>query len=140
MTDYYKTLADADPGGDLQAAYEAMKAETVDVSRGEYRITDQDIAAEIGPVEGLAFTAALEAARDAGALKPRILRWLEGKGIDINNPGTRGMLAQLVAADHLDQALVDKVVAMGSIAQPKYPGLELGHLQNARDWRKEGKI
>ena len=128
MTDY-KKIADGDPGGDLQAAYEAMIAETEQVSRGEYRVTDKMIASALGLAAANDFLDAVEMAVPA-----RVTSWLKSGGIDVNHVDTVSTLTAINPPN------VVAVLAMGKEAVSKYPAMEITHLEKARSMRSEDRI
>lgn len=126
----YKLIADEDPGGDLEEAYATMKARTVLNEKREARYTDQDIAREIGFALANQFLDDVEA-----AVPPRVMYWLKTLGIDVAHLDTRAVLT------NINPRNVDLVLALKDEIVPKYGiGFKLGHLQNARQYRLEGKI
>lgn len=129
MSVNYKLIADGDPGGELQAAFESMKAETV-TSTPEVMITYRRIS-----VMSFAAMVALEAAIKATeSTNDAIHALLKTDGIDVNDAQVAGVLIGLVPTHAND------IIAMGVITTPTYAGLKLGHLQNARQMRIEGRV
>lgn len=135
----YKLIADNDPGGDLEAAFATMAAETVSVPIPGKRQTYLSIADEAGFTEATALSATVDAAVSGGQLPKWVDTALERDGIDVTNPQVGPILNGLVNAS-LTQAMVDAILATGIEQQPKYPGLKEGHIQNARQKRTRGEI
>jgi hypothetical protein len=141
MSDYYKKIADGDPGGDLTAAYEAMRAETISApSQGEYRVTMTTMANRLGRDAARRIYAGFKAAVAAGQMDDWELAQLNDKGFDINNPETATAVTALFQAGVLTQSDATALLNIAESTEPKYPGLEIGHLQNAREMRERGDI
>lgn len=128
MSVNYKLIADNDPGGDLETAFNTLASETV-ITTPETMITYRKIAASVS----LTATAELEQA--ISALPLWVNKALQTDGIDVNDPQTAAALSSLVSTE-----TAASIIALGKISTQKYPGLKLGHLQNAREMRAEGKI
>lgn len=133
MTDY-KLIADSDPGGDLQTAFDAMAAEVV-TSTPEKLMTYLSIANEVGFTESGALEAAVNAAISGGQLPSWVRSALETKGIDINNPQTGPLLVSLVG-----EVEAAKILAAGVVSVKKFPSLTIQQLENARYAREQGAI
>lgn len=126
----YTLIANEDPGGTLEQAYATMVDRRVSVSRGVYKITDIMVAAEIGLSKAESFLSAVEAAVPA-----RVSHWIKTGGIDINHPDT---IATLTA---INPPHLAEVLPMGSESVCPYgAGFKIGHLQNARQMRADGRI
>jgi hypothetical protein len=127
----YKLIADNDQGGELASAFNAMRAETVSATP-EVMVTYRRVSASVS----LAASAELEA---AVASAPSMPSWVDKAlsldGIDVNDPQTAGLLSTLVTPE-----TAAAIIAMGVISEPKYKGLKIGHLENARQMRAEGEI
>ncbi len=127
----YKLLADNDPGGDLQQAFDLMSIQTVD-STPEVLMTYRTIASKVGFAESGELEAAVLG-------EPTLPQWLnvdlQSRGIDVNDPQVAGLLNTLVSA-----ATAANITAAGVIVSPKYPNMKVGHLKNARDQRNDGVI
>lgn len=135
----YKAIADGDPGGDLEAAFAAMAAETVTVQIPGKRQTYISIADEVGFAEAAALSGTVEAEVTAKQLPKWVDVALEQDGIDVTNPQVKPILDGMVN-DLLTQAMVDAIIATGSEDRPKYPGLRIGYLADARRKRERGEI
>lgn len=128
MTDY-KGIADGDPTGDLQAAFDSMAAETV-ATTPEKLMTYRSIANEVS------FAASAELETSVLASMPAWLNAnLQTGGIDVNNSQTAALLGSLVTT-----ATADAIIAAGVINVAKYPGLKIGHLADARRQRIAGEV
>ncbi len=136
----YKAIADADPGGNLTVTFLAMAAETETRSRGIHRITQLEIAREVGMVAATRFRDGLDSAVTGSLIPAWVVGALDATGIDINHASTQGAMAGLVTAMKLQQDDVDAIIAMGSEVVNVWPELKEGHLQNAREKRAAGKI
>ena len=128
----YKLLADSDPEGDLQVAFDSMAAETV-TTTPETQVTYITLARDVGLTT-------------ANALASRLstqLAWIDkamsGEGIDVNNPQVGPFLDALVDTD-FTQLMADNIKALGNVISPKYPGFKIGHLSNARQMRTDGRV
>ena len=126
----YKLIADNDPAGELQTAFDAMAAETV-TSTPEFMVTYR----KIGQSVSLAASAELETAlKDASNGIPSWVDSVLAKdGINVNDPQVAGVLAAL--SSH-----AAAITAMGVVTSPKYAGLKIGHLANARQMRADGRV
>ena len=126
----YKLIADNDTGGELQLTFDNMSAETV-TSTPEVMLTYRRISASVS----LAASAELESAVLAAPAMPSWVNTaLASDGIDVNDPQVSAVLKSLVPS-HAEQ-----ITAMGIITNPKYAGLKIGHLANARQMRAEGRV
>ena len=132
MSVNYKLIADNDPGGTLDAAFESMAAETTKQSKGKYLVNDLMIVNELGASDGHAFLDSVEASE---LLPERAKLWLRGNGIDVNHPDVEGILTAMNPPN------IDKVLAMGDEVVPKYgAGFNEKQLNNARISRLNGAI
>ena len=135
----YKLIADNDPGGDLETAFAQMQAETVTVPVPGKRQTYLSIADEVGFAEAAALSGTVEAEVTAKQLPKWVDVALEQDGIDVTNPQVGPILSSLVN-ETLTQTMVDAIIATGSEDRPKYPGLRIGYLADARRKRERGEI
>ena len=125
----YKKIADGDPSGDLDTAFNTMAAET-EVTTPEKLMTYRTVASEVGFAE----SAELEAGVLAGM--PQWLNAdLQTRGIDVNNPDVIALIGTLVSAP-----TATSILASGQVSSLVYPGLKIGHLANARQQRAVGEI
>ena len=131
----YTTIADADPGGDLQAAYDALVARKVSTT-DQVRITDVDMARELGFGKAIGILDGIQTAIDANALPARVMRWIEQVGLDINHTGTVNALSNLVPT-YISASDATDLQNMGKVAE--FPGLTIKDLEKARRLRSEGK-
>lgn len=129
-------IANGDPGGTVDQAFSAMAAETVS-NTAEKRVTDIDMARDMGFAQANNFLNGIQAAIDAQAIPARVMRWIETVGLDVNNNQVATVLGNLVTAGHVTAGQVNAVLALGRVA--KYPGLEKWHIEKARRLRAEGK-
>lgn len=127
----YKSIADNDPGGDLETAFNTMADEVI-TETPEVMITYRKIGAAVSLTASFELEAAIKASAQIPTWVDDVLRT---DGIDVNDPQVSATLGALVSA----QTAAD-ILLMGQITKPKYEGLKLGHLQNAREMRSEGKI
>jgi hypothetical protein len=134
----YKLIADSDPGGDLQAAFDTMAAETVSKTPEVYVNYTNLMAVDLALAGQL--SAIIKAAVDAGTLPEVVHIRLNNGGLNINNPSSGYVLQGFVEAGYLTQAEKDTIMAMGVVTTKKYPGLKPGHVQNARQKRAEGIV
>lgn len=135
----YKAIADADPGGDLKTAYDALKAMTVSAPAGETKIDLVGIANRFGPATANNVEAAIKAAISANQLGGWVLHAMYGEGLNITHKDMAAQLTALKAAG-LTQDSLDKLLSLTQVQTPKFPGLLEGYLQNARQKRVRGEI
>ena len=133
----FKFIADNDPGGELDAAYRSMSTETIS-GTGKVLLTDQSIANDLGLVVGITITEGIEQAVADGELPARIIRWLEGDGIDVNHVDTQATLVSLHIGGYISEAHKNALIALGD--DLAYPGLTKSQLDKARRLRSEGKV
>jgi len=132
-----KQIADNDPGGAVDDAFNAMSSEMTH-GNGQRLLTDQSIANDLGLIRGVAIMTAIEQAVSDGVLPSRIIRWIEGHGIDVNHADTQSTLESLEISEYITTDQRNAIIALGH--EPKFPGLTLSDLQKARRLRIEGKI
>jgi len=139
----YKLLADNDPGGDLQIAFEAMKAETVTQAQGR-KLTYLQIANEVDFATATALQKRISALVVAGTFPEWLDASLKAEGVNINDPqihGEQGALNALVGdGAEFSQVQADAIAALKNVTTLKYSGLKLGHLETARAMRLKGDI
>tara|TARA_R110002074_G_scaffold119_2_gene486 strand:+ start:901 stop:1293 length:393 start_codon:yes stop_codon:yes gene_type:complete len=127
----YKLIADNDPVGELQTAFDSMAAEAV-TSTPEVMVTYR----QIGERVSLAASAELEAAVNGSELVPSWVDSVLAKdGINVNDAQVSATLGAIVSTD-----TAAAIIAMGLVTSPKYAGLKIGHLANARQMRAEGRV
>lgn len=140
MTDY-KKIADGDPGGELEAAYNSMIAETEQSPiQGEYRVTLTTISKKLGRDAARLVNAKLKQAVADGHMDQWELDELYDDGFDLNDPETKKAIAKLKQEGALGETEAAALLGMAMQSVPLYPGLEMGHLQNAREMRERGEI
>jgi hypothetical protein len=126
----YKKIADGDPTGPLEAAFNTMAAETV-ATTPEKLMTYRTIASEVS------FAASVEL--ETGITTAGMPKWLDAdlqtRGIDVNSPDVAALIGSIVSAP-----TATAILAAGVVSAPVYPGLALGHLQNARQQRAAGEV
>lgn len=132
----YQAISDADPGGDLQAAFAALSAETISVLRGvdERMLSARGVYGIIGKTAG---KAALDAIK-AGEADDDVKAWFspsEG-GIDsfLIGPTFQG----LADGGVITQAEADLVISYAYTIQPKFPGLTIAQIDKARMKKARG--
>ena len=135
MTDY-KAIADADIGGDLQAAFEALRDKTVlsyrALTGNELRLWS---AANTGDYSAIKVAAAssvvAEIAFSLIASPDSIL--------ELNRPEVRDMIDGLVEAGVISAAGRTSLLWMASVNTPAFPGINQAVLAKARAMRLEGR-
>lgn len=132
---YYKELADNDPGGDVQAAFDAMNSETIDTTPIK-RMSYADIAREVGYQESAALESVVDAAISSNGLAKWVKSRLERDGIDVNDSQTQALLTSLIGATE-----AAKIISAGIVKEKKFPYLtSIQQLTNARYARAKGVI
>lgn len=131
----YKMLADNDPGGDLETAFAAMKAETVTVAQ-DRKLTYIDIANEAGFQVATNLQLKINEAIQAGVFPDLVDAALKGDGININDPQVAGVIGSLGLSAGGEAAILD----LQNVTSPKYPRLRIGYLSDARRKRERGLI
>ena len=126
----YKLIADDDPGGDLGTAYATMAASMVTVERSSTVFTGHMIAQEIGIAAANQFLNDVELAAPA-----RVMGWFNDFGLDLSDPDVVAYMTSINPAN------LAAVLALTDESQCKYgTNFKMGHLQNARQYRADGKI
>lgn len=129
----YKAIADAAAGyPDWQAAYLALSAELEPVS---YRtLTGNDL--RIWAASNAYDYETIKAASDP--LSDLAMKVVDNPAsvLDVDQPPIQGFIAALP----ITQAGKDSMLAMASQQLPTWPGLKPGHVQNAMQKRKAGKV
>lgn len=113
-------------------AFNLMKDDTVIKQKVETRYNEVDILRELGMVTGGAILDKLE-----NALPARVVRAIQGNGIDLAHAETQTVLSSLVPSV-LTQAEHDALIALVSETVPMFPNLRAGEVQNALEWRDQG--
>jgi hypothetical protein len=134
----YKAIADAVlPGEDYEIAYARMSAETVtEAVTGDVYESEISMMSRLGVTMADTILTKIEAAVPA-----RVQRLIQSeRGINLADPQTQGMVAQMVAGGVLTQDEADALLAPLSVTKPKWPGLKPGYVQNAIEWRAQGAI
>lgn len=135
----YELIADNDPGGDLEAAFALMKAETITQPK-DRKVNYVQIANEAGFTEASALEYRIKALVSTSNLPEWVHDALKSEGLNINDSQVSAQLNALVDGTTLTTAHVDAILAMKNEVSPKYPGIKLGHLETARLLRVEGKV
>jgi len=111
-------------------AFNAMAAEN-ETTNPERKLTYLQVANES--------TFAIAAELSAQVIENNMPNWvdaaLSGEGIDVNNKQSQDMLNDICS-----EATANTIIALGDVLTPKYPGLKIGHLDNARQMRVEGRV
>ena len=130
--EYYKKIADSDPGGDFDAALAAMLLITEDSTPASL-VTYRGIGADVG----LAASLELETAIKASASIPEWVNIsLSTDGINVNDPQVAAVLTALSLTD----GVADAIKAIGLITTNSFPNLKAGHLEVAREKRLSGEV
>ena len=132
----YKGIADADPGGTLEDAFKYMSEDIKVQSRGEYRVTQLIMARDLGMTLATSIRAKLDTAVVAGGVPGWLIGFLDGPGIDINDPETAIFMTQLVAGKILNKSEADALLGMRTETVLVWSGLKIGHLDNSRQGRR----
>jgi len=132
MTDFI-ALKNADPGGTLQAAFDAMRVETVT----RYRLLSSSRlnkwAAATGSRKSLMMAsedythAAYELAAAARGALENI-----NHDLDLNDAEVMGMLNSITAAGLITVSARDDLLSRALVTELKYPALTIGELERAR--------
>lgn len=137
----YKAIADdvaANGDADYQAAFARMSAETVTEDLPSVRITEAGVISRLGLTDGEAI---LDAIESAPMTSPRVKRLIQlPDGINLADAAAKGFINALQAGGHITPAQKTMLMDLTRETKPKWPGLQPGHVQNAIDWRSEGKI
>jgi len=130
----YKAIADNDPTGDLQVAFDAMVLLTQDVTPEihllNYRLVAKDLT--------MAKSKTLQEAVIATAAIPA---WVDdamagGDGININ----AAEVPNALIAMGLSAELRAEILALGVITSPMFSNLKIGHLKMASEKRLAGEV
>lgn len=134
----YKKIATDDPGGTLEAAFATMSAETVDVLRpvDDRMISSRGVYGIIGQTAGKAAMDAIKSSQSDEDVKS----WFSPSEGGIDSFLIKDIFDGLAANNVITQAEADLVKAYAYTKQPKYPGLKMGHLQDARRKKAEGEF
>ena len=129
----YTKIADNDPTGDLQVAFDAMLLLTEDVTPETHLINYRLVAKDLT----MAKSKTLQEAVVATAAIPD---WVDtamagGDGININAPEVPNALTAM----GLTAELKAEILALGVSTNLMFPSLKLGELQTARDKRTRGE-
>lgn len=135
----YTKLADEDVGGTLDAAFATMSAAGTTVTTQEHLMSYLSIANQVDFATSMALEAVVKAAVIGATLPTWVDTILNTTGIDVNNPQTAALVNSLVAGT-FTQVMADAIIATGGALELTYPGLQPGHLQNAREKRLAGDI
>ena len=126
----YKNIADNDPGGDLDVAYEAMKKETVK-SYPKKMMTYLDIANLLDLSKSKELQDAVVGIAD---IPEFVDHELKSGGLDVNDVKSQYMLRAIVSED-----TANAIIGLGAVVTLAYPNFKIGHLSNARHMRLEGR-
>lgn len=136
----YTSIANGDPGGDLQLAFESMTAETVEQAQ-DRKVNYVVIANEAGFAEAGALEARIRAKIAANELPEWVHDALKSGGLNINDSQLETQLLSMVDEVSLTTAHANKILTLKTVSVAKYPQLrEQSHLAKARKLRVEGKI
>ena len=126
----YKNIADNDPGGDLDVAYEAMKKEAVK-SYPKKMMTYLDIANLLDLSKSKELQDAVVGIAD---IPEFVDHELKSGGLDVNDVKSQYMLRAIVSED-----TANAIIGLGAVVTLAYPNFKIGHLSNARQMRLEGR-
>ena len=125
----YKVIADADPGGDLQAAFEAMRDETVTsyraLSGNELRLWSAANPNDYSAIKVAEIAFSLIQTPDSL--------------LELNRADVLLMVEGMVTGGIFSEEGKNALLAMATVITPAYPGLNQAVLAKARDMRKEGR-
>lgn len=144
MTISYQAIADravvivgsADPV-QHQAAFDTMAAETTTTMADALWESELSIMSRLGVTAADTILSKIETAVGSDRVT-RMIR--SAKGVNLADPQTIGLINSLVAASVLSQAEADALLSVNQIVTPVWPGLQLGHVQNALELRQRGDI
>ena len=132
----YKVIADADPGGDLQAAFEAMRDETVTsykaLSGNELRLWSAANPYDYSAIKMAAATNVVAEIAFSLIQTPDSL-------LELNRADVLLMVEGMVTGGIFSEEGKNALLAMATVITPAYPGLNQAILAKARDMRKEGR-
>jgi|GEM_PF-6669965 len=130
--DWTQLALDDPRSGDDAADLAALRAMTVRVRIADPRLTYRGVYALFGPIEGEQVVAAVEA---SAVVPPRVKSWFQPSegGVDVTDPGTGAVLGLMVDDGEMSAAQRDTIIGFGYRTQPKYPGINAGHLQAVRE-------
>lgn len=126
----------------VEAAFNAIKDNETVISKGEYKADYVAIAGAAGQAVADALYDAVEHLKTEALIRPWVSKALEGEGLNINDPGTLAQL-EAMAGDPLNLLTAEqlaKIKAVGSDVVNDFPGLKLGHVQNALQALYRGEI
>lgn len=132
----YRQLAQDDPGGTVQAAFDTLSAMTVSHTASEKLITERAVLFALGGTDGETLLQVLEAAGQGNPVIARVVTWLkpgEGKGVDVCNAETQLVLGSLVGQGGVTQEMVDKLIALATTETLKYPNLDIEDIEYVRN-------
>lgn len=126
----YLEIATADPGGDLELAYNSlMNLEEEKTREGDHRITLTSLAKELGRTKTKEIYTALLNFVSVGAMQDWELEELKEEGFDINDPVMRQAITDLGLAGLPHSS---EILALNLQTVKVYKGLTIGYLSNAR--------
>ena len=136
VTDY-KAIADADPTGDLQAAFETMRNQTVSSYRAltgnELRLWSAANPTDYSRIKSAAAADVVSEIAFSLIQTPDSL-------LELNRPEVLAMVAAMVAAGIVSEQGRDALLAMARVEVPMFPGLNQALLAKARAMRAEGRV
>lgn len=132
----YKSIADNDPGGDAQAAFEALKGMKQN-SNENVMITDLSMANRLGFTVANEILDGIQMAIDANQISSRVMRWIETVGIDVNNSDSVAQIDALVVAGLITTDHKTALLNLGK--EFMFPGITKSDVEKARRLRSEGK-
>ena len=136
MTDY-KAIADADIGGDLQTAFEALRDQTVSsyraVTGNELRLWSASNSADYSAIKAAAETNVIAEIAFSLIASPDSI-------LELDRADVRNMIDGLVGAGVMSDTGKTALLAMATVNAPQFPGLNQAILAKARDMRAGGRV
>jgi len=131
-----------------RTALEVMQTEEVDpIQIPGYRAGRLTLLQELGFAPGQAAMSAIRAAIQADPnvtddTETFLLQQLDGEGLDLTNSDVVTLLMAWgdVNLGGLTPGIVQSVLGLSYQTAYRFPGLKVGHIYNALEWRLEGKI
>ena len=136
MTTDYSALASGDPGGELQTAYETMKAETVSTLK---TLTGNEL--RIWAAQNPADYQNIKTAADTNVAAEMALALMQTPDsiLEMGKPEVAALVGGLHQYGLLSDTGKAALEAMATIERPLYPGLTQAQLEKARVMRMEGR-
>jgi len=134
----YKAIADraSELTGTTEEIHALMAAETTIQALEANWETELAIISRLGVAEADTILSKIEA-----AVSPRVQRMIQSeRGVNLADPQTLGLIAQLVAGGVLIQAEADSLLASNTETVPTWPGLTLWQVRDAIAMRAAGEV